>query len=634
MQLIEGQSLSDVIRELRRGTGNLPLAKETSVDRPVGSVEWHPSTEQVQAPAAAVSGGSSGKIDNRITSKERFAAMTQSPPAESLSTLREHNKRLTYFQAVSRLGLQAAEALDYAHQMGVVHRDIKPANLMLDLRGNLWITDFGLAQFYAADTGLTQTGDLLGTFRYMSPEQASGRAVVLDQRTDIYSLGVTLYELLTLERALPGTTREQLLHQIGSVDPKPLRAIDRTIPAELDTIIFKAIAKDPADRYPSARAFADDLGRFLRDEPIHARPPSAWDLTVKWTRRHKSLALSGLLMMAVIAVGLLTTTLLIAREQKKTERAYVLERDKATEADQQRQRADQSFKEARDAVDFFTRIAAQEMANKPEVADLRKELLEASLAYYQTFIDQRHDDPSISAELTRARSNVSSILTELSAMDDFFRTMTRARLLARQTSVQESLQVPSERAEDLHRFTDGLWRTFGATVRDSHLSSQQKSDKLAALADSVESKLRSMLSVEQYRRLQQIYWQVTGPFAFSDPVLVDALLLTREQKDQIQAIQSDYKDVIFRRGGPGGGGVGRGGRGRSDDHGRAGDGRSSDDRSRQMKEDAAVRDRAMERIVNDVLTSMQTEIWQSMIGDPFAGNLVPDRPPGPPPGEK
>jgi len=110
----------------------------------------------------------------------------ESMPTRTLATVRT-GKRAEFYRMVARLGLQAAEALDYAHQLGVVHRDIKPANLMVDKRGNLWITDFGLAQFYN-DTGLTHTGDLLGTLRYMSPEQASGKATVLDQRTDVYSL--------------------------------------------------------------------------------------------------------------------------------------------------------------------------------------------------------------------------------------------------------------------------------------------------------------------------------------------------------------------------------------------------------------------------------------------------------------
>src|SRR5262249_30463628 len=134
-------------------------------------------------------------------------------PLAGLST--EHpTKALEYFRSVARLGMQAAEALDHAHQMGIVHRDIKPANLLLDATGRLWVTDFGLAQVQS-DTRLTMTGDLVGTLRYMSPEQALAQRVVVDHRTDIYSLGATLYELLTSEPAFPGQDRQELLRQIA-----------------------------------------------------------------------------------------------------------------------------------------------------------------------------------------------------------------------------------------------------------------------------------------------------------------------------------------------------------------------------------------------------------------------------------
>src|SRR6266700_4047128 len=129
---------------------------------------------------------------------------------------------------------------------------------MVDARGNVWVTDFGLAQFHAR-AGLTRTGDLLGTLRYMSPEQAAGQGVALDPRTDIYSLGATLYELLTLRPMFDGEDHQRLLHQILNDEPRPPRAFDRTVPAELETIVLKAVAKNPAERYASAREFADDL---------------------------------------------------------------------------------------------------------------------------------------------------------------------------------------------------------------------------------------------------------------------------------------------------------------------------------------------------------------------------------------
>src|SRR5262249_47329450 len=152
--------------------------------------------------------------------------------ATQLSTLRSHRAR-DFFRTVARLVAQAAGALDYAHSVGIIHRDVKPANLLVDNGGNLWVTDFGLAQFHA-DPTLTQTGDLLGTLRYMSPEQAGGQRVHIDHRTDIYSLGATLYELLTLRPIFAGGDRQALLQQILHEEPVSPRLVDRSIPAELE----------------------------------------------------------------------------------------------------------------------------------------------------------------------------------------------------------------------------------------------------------------------------------------------------------------------------------------------------------------------------------------------------------------
>src|SRR5207248_1450797 len=136
----------------------------------------------------------------------------------------------SFFRTVAHLGVQAAEALEHAHQLGVIHRDIKPANLLVDAGGRLWITDFGLAHCHS-QPGLTMTGDMLGTLRYMSPEQALAKRVTLDARTDIYSLGATLYELLTLEPAYNGRNREEVLRQIAFEEPPLPSRLNKAVPA-------------------------------------------------------------------------------------------------------------------------------------------------------------------------------------------------------------------------------------------------------------------------------------------------------------------------------------------------------------------------------------------------------------------
>ena len=148
-----------------------------------------------------------------------------------------------------------------------MHRDIKPSNLLLDLRGQLWITDFGLAQV-TGDSGLTITGELLGTLRYASPEQLLARRGIVDHRSDIYSLGATLYELMTLRPPFEGRDRNALIRQITDDDPVPPGTLDAFVPSELETIVLKTLRKDPADRYATAQHLADDLQRFLDNRPI------------------------------------------------------------------------------------------------------------------------------------------------------------------------------------------------------------------------------------------------------------------------------------------------------------------------------------------------------------------------------
>ncbi|HEY7315243.1 MAG TPA: tetratricopeptide repeat protein [Gemmataceae bacterium] len=209
-----------------------------------------------------------------------------------------------YFRRVAEMGAQAADALDHAHQAGIIHRDIKPSNLLLDARDKLWITDFGLAHCQS-EASLTVTGDLVGTLRYMSPEQARGGRTPLDARADVYSLGATLYELLTLRPAVDGKDRAEILSKIAAEEPAAPRRHNKAIPRELEIIVQTALAKAPAERYATAQELAEDLRRFLEDRPIQARPPSRLQRLRKWVKRHRALtATAGLFtVFAVLLAG-------------------------------------------------------------------------------------------------------------------------------------------------------------------------------------------------------------------------------------------------------------------------------------------------------------------------------------------
>jgi WD40 repeat protein/serine/threonine protein kinase len=276
MQYIDGESLAAVIHQLRILEG-LEAAEPASV--PVLSPGAALSPGAVPSPIAT------GPYPPPPDVGQPAAVETADRMTLALSTERSA-KGVAFFRTVARLGLQVAEALEHAHQLSVVHRDIKPANLIVEGTGHLWITDFGLAQVQS-DTRLTVTGDLVGTLRYMSPEQALAKRVPIDHRTDIYSLGVTLYELLTLRPAFSGRDHQELLRQIAFEEPTPPRRLSPALPEELEIITLKALGKSPEERYPTAQALADDLRRFLEDKPIQARRPTVWQRVRKFVRRHQ-----------------------------------------------------------------------------------------------------------------------------------------------------------------------------------------------------------------------------------------------------------------------------------------------------------------------------------------------------------
>jgi WD40 repeat protein/serine/threonine protein kinase len=326
MQYIEGRTLAALIRELRELAGLEPsdftasAAPASSLASELISGRWAP---------AKARGGEVVRMCGREEPTGPYRPpttpphhLTTSPPHDptppvAVQSTERSGSTPAFFRTVAHLGVQAAEALEHAHSKGVIHRDIKPANLLIDSDGNLWITDFGLARMLS-EAGLTMTGDLVGTMRYMSPEQALAKRVPIDHRTDIYSLGVTLYELLTLQPAYDGCDRQVVMRQIAFEEPRLPRRINKAIPAELEIIVRKAMGKTPAERYATAQELADDLRRFLDDKPIKAKKPTFVDWTRKWARRHQGVVATGIAGL-IVAVAILAVSMVLILSAYRTE---------------------------------------------------------------------------------------------------------------------------------------------------------------------------------------------------------------------------------------------------------------------------------------------------------------------------
>jgi len=213
----------------------------------------------------------------------------------------------------------AARALHVAHEAGVVHRDVKPANVMVTPEGEPVILDFGLAR-EVGDASMTEPGAVFGTLDYMAPEQLADAPTPVDRRTDVHALAATLYELVTSVRPFAAPTREAVARRIRTDLPKDPRALNPHVPADLAVVLAKALEKDPARRYPTALAFAEDLRRVVAYEPIHARPASAWTRVGRWARRHPVLAASSALAASLLTAGLAVTLVLLRSVMHERER--------------------------------------------------------------------------------------------------------------------------------------------------------------------------------------------------------------------------------------------------------------------------------------------------------------------------
>ena len=409
MQLIAGQGLDVVVSALRAGAAPGELTAKGD-DLP---------TRQSPAVAGSFSAGEAAQM--LLSGPLPDAPSADSPRRDAAggsATTAAISRGPRYWQNVARIGIQVADALEYAHRQGTLHRDIKPANLLMDSRGTVWIADFGLAKLEDLDD-LTTSGDMVGTLRYMAPEQFEGQA---DARSNVYGLGLTLYELLVLRPAFGEKDRRRLIRQVAQQDPPRPRKLNPAVPRDLETIVVKATATHPQQRYATAGALAADLKAFLDDRPIRARRVTALGRGWRWCRRNRAIAsLSGAALGLLLAVAVVAS---LGYFQANAERLR-------TQAEHGR--AEANLRLATKAFeDIFNKIGADPVARPPEqdeddpwpepvwevvVTDKDALLLESMLKFYDQFAQQNQADVKLQKETARAYRRVGDIRERLGQYD-------------------------------------------------------------------------------------------------------------------------------------------------------------------------------------------------------------------------
>ena len=460
MQLIEGVGLDEVLTEL----GHIHQNSTTSPQS-----ECSPSSDAPGIPRAAnvalalhqgnfmngrkpASSADSLTLNDSSTIHESESTVFQNPDDSNTHRLETKGNPFSpgaeqdnargrgierrgdsYWRSVAFIGVQLSDALQYAHQHGIIHRDIKPSNLLLDQHGVIWITDFGLAKQQDPQQQVTKTGDVIGTLRYMAPEQLTGHSTA---RSDIYCLGCTLYEFLTFQPAFENTRIGRLVQEKNSGGPQTPRSINPRVPADLETIVLKCCASDPAERYPNAGELLLDLQRFLDDRPILARRATPAEQFLRWCRRNPAVAaLSGLaliltLTVAIVsAIGYYTTNRALAdvrQEYQRAEENHRLAVNSARQANQERNRAEANLDLAILAFDdIMERTAArgiptslgagvedgQDVYGQAVINQADAEILQTLLEFFDRFAAENRADLTI--ETATAHQHIGDIRQRL-----------------------------------------------------------------------------------------------------------------------------------------------------------------------------------------------------------------------------
>jgi serine/threonine-protein kinase len=434
-------------------------------------------------------------------------------------------------------------AVSYAHARGVVHRDLKGDNVILGDFGEVIVLDWGLAKVLGrseekagvpvvvadADSACGQTlqGEIMGTPAFMAPEQAAGELDRVDQRSDVYGLGAILYEVLTGQAPFSGNSAYEVLQIVREKDPEKPRVVCPDVPPALEAICVRALAKEPENRYPSARALGKDVQRWLADEPVDAYREPLPARLARWGRRHKTAVAATAAILLVTVVALSCSTVLIAREQKLTERARQAERE-------QREQAQQSLTMACRAVDeMLTEVGQNRLAELPGMDAVRRELLHKALTFYQQFLEQKGEDPYLRLETGRAYRRLAAIYQMLGQPEKGLEaSMASLDILNRLvTEFPERLDCQSELAEchknqrtlldDLGRYADALaeQRESKKILTELWRQNQENPFYAEALAES-DNKLGNALSVmdqraeaaDAYRRALQTYGELANRF--------------------------------------------------------------------------------------------------------------------------